>query len=148
MNQNKMIAQPMNRRYLLLLLKLSFIFAAFIIYGCEAPESHKQQRQPANTKPEISEKKIQTLTFKGMFSDSVRAGITECSTGKFLPVSKASDLSAIDEARSSAAYKKRMYVEAEGFISYEENPALKKMDTVLVIGRMIRLDMQFDCLPK
>jgi hypothetical protein len=44
--------------------------------------------------------------------------------------------------------KSRLYIEAEGFVSTQENPAKKQNDTVLVIGRISRIDMQFDCNPQ
>ena len=127
------------------------LLLAFALLSCEAPESHK--------KSEAKEKKgnvenTNTLTpfvYRGMYDITGSYQLKDCSSGKQYNISRKSDLSSVENAvnqMQDKLSKQRVYIEAEGFISTEENISTKQNDTVLVIGRVSRIDMQFDCSPK
>lgn len=121
------------------------------LLSCEAPESHKKRDASEKRNPDIIQRDMTPFIYRGMFSASGDRKLYDCSSGKQYLVSDKSDLSSINNAISrlqNPDTNKRFYIEAEGFISTEENPSVKQNDTVLVIGRVSRIDMQFDCNPK
>ena len=134
--------QVYSARSLLLVLLLTAI--APIISSCEPPKSdfmHKQKQTVAK------ESKIPTNIYKGMISLTDKNVLQDCSSGTKYKISGKSNLTAMDNAAGNLRSRDRFYVEAEGFVSYETNASGKGMDTVLVIGNVSRIDLQFDCLP-
>lgn len=129
-------------RSLLLILLLTAI--APIISSCEPPKSDVQHKQKQTV---AKESKIPTNIFKGMISLTDKNILQDCSSGTKYKISGKSNLAAIDNAAGNLRSRDRFYVEAEGFVSYETNATGKGMDTVLVIGNVSRIDLQFDCLP-
>jgi hypothetical protein len=130
---------------------LQIIILLLTIASCEAPESHKKRSASERKIPETIERNITPLVYRGMLSVSGEMKLQDCSSGKLYVVSDKSDLSSIEKAIAQTQDQRnmnRLYIEAEGFVSTQENPAKKQNDTVLVIGRISRIDMQFDCNPQ
>ena len=130
---------------------LEIIVLTLTLVSCEAPESHKKRSASEKKNPEAIERNITPLVYRRMLSIKGDMKIQDCSSGKQYIVSDKSDLSSIDKAIKQSqdmGNKSRLYIEAEGFISTQENFAKKQNDTVLVIGRISRIDMQFDCNPQ
>lgn len=128
---------------------LQIIILMLTIVSCEAPESHKKRSASEKKNPEAIERNITPFVYRGMISITGEMKLQDCSSGKFYVVSDKSDLSSIEKAQTQdLRNKSRFYIEAEGFISTQENLAKKQNDTVLVIGSISRIDMQFDCNPQ
>lgn len=123
-----------------------FLLTAMVtlISSCEPPKSDVQHKQKQTV---AKESKIPTNIYKGMISLADKNFLQDCSSGTRFKISGKSNLTAIDNAAGNLRSRDRFYVEAEGFVSYETNASGKGMDTVLVIGNVSRIDLQFDCLP-
>ncbi len=130
---------------------LQSLIITFALLSCEAPDSHKKNDPSGNKSTAGNSNTMTAFVYRGMFDISGKYQLTDCSSGKQYKVSNKSDLSSVDNAikqMQNNLKKERVYVEAEGFTSTEQNKSTNQFDTVLVIGRISRIDMQFDCNPK
>lgn len=127
-----------------LLLMVLLVAPVMLISSCEPPKSDVQHKQKQTV---AKESKIPTNIYKGMISIADKNVLQDCSSGAKYKISGKSNLAAIDNAAGNLRSRDRFYVEAEGFVSYETSASGKGMDTVLVIGNVSRIDLQFDCFP-
>ncbi len=126
------------------------LFFAIALLSCEAPESHKKNEATGKMNSVGKTNTMTPFVYRGMYDLTGNFQLTDCSSGKQYKVSNKSDLTSVDNAvkqMQNNLKKETLFIEAEGFISTEQNISTKQNDTVLVIGRISRIDIQFDCNP-
>lgn len=134
---------------------LVILISGIALISCEPPD--KRMSQPEETpgaekvNPEIRKPQGVSILYKGMYSLRGDRTLYNCLAPEAYYVAEESELSELSNALQAAPEgsikNNRIYIEAEGIISSKQDPKSGKNINVLIIGKIGRIDMQFDCNP-